>query len=93
MVREDSAFNRTRHENMCSKIPIEADHSGLVKFKSRQDVNYINVESKLKSLVNLAPSLIMKRLSPLLSEDKGKRLEVTLSGHSFSDSSKPVLTR
>lgn len=37
-------------------IPLDADHSGLVKFESRRDDAYVVVKERIKSLVSGAAS-------------------------------------
>jgi hypothetical protein len=43
------------------KIPLHADHSGLVKFNSRNDLGYTSARDKLKRFEQDAPSVITAR--------------------------------
>jgi hypothetical protein len=63
MVTRTSATNLTKYENMCQTLPVEADHSGLVKFKHNHDPKYVNVRTRLSGLIGQAPSVIKRRFS------------------------------
>jgi hypothetical protein len=43
-------------------VPIDTDHSGIVKFTDRADRNYMNVVQRLKEYVNKAADTVRKRL-------------------------------
>ncbi|CAH0052035.1 unnamed protein product [Clonostachys rhizophaga] len=64
MVTEQSATNigivATAGED---KIPINADHSGLVKFSSRNDVGYFVVQERLRQLVEETKQQVSQRFA------------------------------
>lgn len=43
------------------KIPADADHPGLVKFKSNGNSRYQDVQSAVQQLLNDAPQVLKKR--------------------------------
>lgn len=45
-------------EEVHNQIPIGTDHSKLVKFKSRDDENYLHVRSKMKTAFGKAPEVL-----------------------------------
>jgi hypothetical protein len=49
-------------EEVHDQIPIGADHSKLVKFKSRDDENYLHVRSKMKTAFGKAPEVLRQHL-------------------------------
>ena len=61
MVTKESATWFMPKEEVHNQIPINADHSQLVKFASRADHNYRAVSLKLRELVNSAPEIIRLR--------------------------------
>ena len=48
-------------DNFHKQIPLDTDHSGLVKFPSRGDPEYDKVQSRIKELVGSAPDIVLKR--------------------------------
>lgn len=64
MVTEQSATNTgmvaTADED---KIPINADHSGIVKFSSRNDVGYFVVQERLRQLVEETKQQVSQRFA------------------------------
>lgn len=65
MVSKDSAIAATPVTNQDDIFSIDQNHSNIVKFKNRACPDYINVRSRVISLVQQAPSVIYKRLADL----------------------------
>ncbi|KAH6988073.1 hypothetical protein BKA56DRAFT_714262, partial [Ilyonectria sp. MPI-CAGE-AT-0026] len=57
-VNEASA---TLGSSECNKVALETDHTGLVKFTSRSDVNYTTVKARLRKLVGKAKPKVAKQ--------------------------------
>ena len=63
LVARESASRIGIDYNFHKEIPLEADHSGLIKFTSQGDENYRKVQNRLRDLVTAAPETISQRLS------------------------------
>ena len=63
MVTEDSACRIGFEDNTHDKLPLWADHSGLVKFPNDTDDSYNRVRNTLRELVEAAPRTIKGRFS------------------------------
>jgi hypothetical protein len=61
LVTQDSATCFCPHEATHDQIPIDTDHSNLVKFPGPDDANYETVSRKMQDLVKKAPEIIQKR--------------------------------
>lgn len=61
MVDRESAIWATPKENQDDIFSIDADHSEIVKFTNNTCPDYLNVRSRIMTLVNEAPSVIRKR--------------------------------
>jgi len=62
MVDKGSATWASPREKLHDQIPIDADHSAIVKFTDEDDNHYQMVETRLQECVKKAPVLIKKRL-------------------------------
>jgi hypothetical protein len=62
LVTEESATRTGLPDMFHQHIPIDADHSGLVKFESRSHGSYEIVMQKIKKYVAEAPEAVSKRL-------------------------------
>lgn len=65
MVSKGSATWASPREKLHNQIPIDMDHSSLVKFTDLNDTNYQMVEKRLQDCVKIAPALIKKRLAKI----------------------------
>jgi hypothetical protein len=63
MVTSDSATWALPTEAIHMQIPIDADHSAMVKFSDNYDPHYITVRDRLCEYVKNAPSIIENRLA------------------------------
>ena len=64
MVTQDSATNIDGQNRPRNQIPLNADHSGLVKFHGIHDKNYTDsVRRHIVEMVKAAPSVIDARFS------------------------------
>jgi len=61
MVPHASATHDGRKENSNNHIPIDADHSSMVKFSHRSDEHYVIIEDRIRVLVDQAPRVIAER--------------------------------
>ena len=61
LVTEDSATHISVDDNFHKEIPLETDHSGLVKFSSHGAPDYDKVQSRIKELVECAPEVVLQR--------------------------------
>jgi len=61
LVTEASATHFSKNANLCDQHPIQADHSGMVKFRHKGDQNYIDLSRQLVHLIRQAPGVIKKR--------------------------------
>jgi hypothetical protein len=61
LVTRDSAACFCPREAIHHQIPIDTDHSNLVKFQGHDDPYYEMVRSKIEELVKEAPGIINKR--------------------------------
>ncbi|KAI9765188.1 MAG: hypothetical protein M1840_007781 [Geoglossum simile] len=60
-VNQDSALLNLP-ENLEKKIPVENDHSDMVKFNTRSDRTYVSVLDQLRKYLEAAPGAIAERL-------------------------------
>ena len=51
------------YDNYHRQIPLDTDHSGLVKFPNHGDGEYDNVQNRIEELVASAPDVVMQRLT------------------------------
>jgi hypothetical protein len=63
MVTSDSATWALPTEPIHMQIPIDADHSTMVKFSDNYDPHYIAVRDRLYECVKRAPGIIKNRLA------------------------------
>jgi hypothetical protein len=63
MVTSDSATWALPTEAIHMQIPIDADHSTMVKFSDNYDSHYIIVRNRLYECVKKAPGIIENRLA------------------------------
>jgi hypothetical protein len=63
MVTPDSATWALPTEAIHMQIPIDADHSTMVKYSDNYDPHYITVRDRLYKCVKNAPALIESRLA------------------------------
>ncbi|KAL7782793.1 hypothetical protein V8C37DRAFT_397655 [Trichoderma ceciliae] len=61
MVGHTSATNTSRTEKIYDRLSIDADHSELVKFGDISNPDYSIIESRIRNLVDNAPSVIKER--------------------------------
>ena len=62
MVTSESATYALPTEAIHMQIPIDADHSTMVKFSDNYDPTYITVRDRLYDCVKKAPGIIRDRL-------------------------------
>ncbi|KAF8541865.1 hypothetical protein BDD12DRAFT_730767 [Trichophaea hybrida] len=62
LVTKESATWATPNEALYDQVPINADHSAMVKFANRADGNYLSAIERLRECVNIAPNIIRQRL-------------------------------
>lgn len=65
MVPLTSAIYAGLDEKVYNQIPIEADHSGIVKFGDPSSPDYLIIELRIKNLVDKAPMIIQERLAKI----------------------------
>lgn len=63
MVTRESAIHSMANRKMCHEIPIDADHSTMVKFGSRSDQSYQIIRKCILKLTETAPQVIESRFS------------------------------
>jgi len=63
MVTRESACRIGIEDNFYKEIPLDVDHSDLVKFSIQSDNAYGRVLDRMKELVEDAPDVISKRFS------------------------------
>lgn len=63
MVTRESACRIGFQDNYHQEIPLDVDHSELVKFSSQSDDAYVRVLVRMKELVENAPHVIEGRFS------------------------------
>ena len=63
MVTSESATWALPTEAIHMQIPIDADHSNMVKYSDNHDPHYITVKVRLCECVKKAPSIIENRLA------------------------------
>jgi len=61
MVPQNSAIHAGKNEKPYDQIPIDADHSDIVKFNNPSDPDYRIIESRIKRLVDDGPQVIRER--------------------------------
>jgi hypothetical protein len=61
LVTKESATCFCPHEALHDQIPIDTDHSNLVKFPGVDDRNYETVSMKIQDMVKKAPGIMQKR--------------------------------
>jgi hypothetical protein len=72
MVTQESATWATPNEATYNQVPIDGNHSTMVKFTDRADRNYVVVVQRLKGYVNKARD--MRKPLPVTSNAEGKNL-------------------
>ncbi|EHK19922.1 uncharacterized protein TRIVIDRAFT_122435, partial [Trichoderma virens Gv29-8] len=65
MVPFTSAIHAGPNEKVYDQIPIEADHSEIVKFSDISNPDYLMMESRIRELVAKAPGIIQERFAKL----------------------------
>lgn len=64
MVTQESATKIGGQSNPRNQIPLNTDHSGLVKFRGIHDPNYTNlVRRHIEQMVKAAPIVVGTRFS------------------------------
>lgn len=63
MVTKDSACRIGIEDNFHKEIPLDVNHSDLVKFSSQSDDMYGRVLDRMKELVKKAPAVVEGRFS------------------------------
>ena len=63
MVTPESAARALPTEAIHMQIPIDADHSSMVKYSDKYDPHYITVRDMLYECVKKAPGIIENRLA------------------------------
>ncbi|KAI1391513.1 uncharacterized protein F4822DRAFT_396967 [Hypoxylon trugodes] len=63
MVEHMSAIHATSREKYYDQLPIDADHSDLVKFPDQADHNYAFVEKRIIELVSEGPNIVRERFA------------------------------
>ena len=71
MVPKTSATHAGRNEQPYNHLPIDANHSDMVKINDPSDPNYIIIKKRIGQLVDDAPRIIKERIS---GHKKSKRL-------------------
>ncbi|KAL7794022.1 hypothetical protein V8C43DRAFT_314972 [Trichoderma afarasin] len=61
MVPESSAIYAGRNEQPYDQLPVEADHSEIVKFSDVSNSDYIIIQSRINKWVQRAPAVIQER--------------------------------
>lgn len=65
MVPFTSAIHAGPNEKVYDQIPIDADHSEIVKFSDISNPDYLIIESRIRKLVAEAPRVIQERFAKL----------------------------
>lgn len=63
MVPESSAIYAGRNEQPYDQLPVEADHSEIVKFSDVSNSDYIIIQSRINKWVQRAPAVIQERFA------------------------------
>lgn len=71
MVPKVSATYASINEKKYDQLPINADHSNIVKFSDSSDDDYVIIQSRIRQCVNDAPRVIQVRFA---GHKKGKEL-------------------
>jgi hypothetical protein len=69
VVPKASAIHAGKNEEAYNHLPVDADHSDMVKFSDPSDQNYIIVKKRIKKLADDAPGIIKERI---VGHNKGK---------------------
>jgi hypothetical protein len=62
MVPQSSATQHAGQEMVKDSIPLDADHSNIVKFSSFTDPNYKTIQGRIIDMVGRAPGVIQERI-------------------------------
>lgn len=65
MVPFTSAIHAGPNEKVYNQIPIEANHSEIIKFSDTSNHDYLIIESRIRELVAKAPEVIHERFAKL----------------------------
>ncbi|KAL7935649.1 hypothetical protein V8C35DRAFT_333543 [Trichoderma chlorosporum] len=65
MVPHTSAIDASRDEKAYDQLPINADHSSIVKFGDNTNDDYLMIEKRIATLVKNAPEVIRDRFASL----------------------------
>lgn len=65
LVTQESATWAIPSEALHDQVPIDADHSAMVKFTDRADRNYLSAVQRLKECVEHAADIVGQRLEGL----------------------------
>jgi hypothetical protein len=71
MVPKVSATYASINEKKYDQLPINADHSHIVKFGDSSDDDYVIIQSRIRQCVKDAPRVIQERFA---GHKKGKEL-------------------
>lgn len=63
MVPKISATYASINEKKYDQLPINADHSNMVKFSNSSDDNYLIIQMRIKQCVKDAPTVIQERFA------------------------------
>lgn len=63
MVPKVSATYASLNEKKYDQLPINADHSNIVKFSDSSDDNYVIIQSRMRQCVKDAPRAIRERFN------------------------------
>jgi len=62
MVPQASATQHAGQESVKDSIPLDADHSNIVRFPSFVDSNYKTIQGRIMDMVDRAPGVIQERI-------------------------------
>ncbi|KAL7908137.1 hypothetical protein GGI35DRAFT_54680 [Trichoderma velutinum] len=65
IVEKNSAINASPNKMFCYRVPMDADHSEIVKFSDASNSGYIVIQSRIERWVQNAPAVIRERFRRL----------------------------
>lgn len=84
MVSRASAISATPKGKVDDIFSIDANHSDIVKFITNTSQSYLNVRTRIMSLVDAAPAVISKRLLHLMDSPGSQDLAPPVGGDSLN---------
>jgi hypothetical protein len=69
MVTRDSATCALPDHAIHEQIPIDSDHSNMVKFANVMDPHYITVRDRMRECIERAPGIVEARFQRLAAEE------------------------